>query len=90
LFRPLFFETKGAVDIHSSSPNESSFFAPIKEGSLDSFGSIFTLAWTKWNYQERNRARSWDDMVRAVGLMVHKSFHDYYPKGASIAKGAPI
>lgn len=90
LFRTLFFETKGIVDINSSSPSESSFFAPITEGSPDAFGSIFTLAWSRWNGQEKSRARSWDEMVRAVGLMVHKSFHDYYPKGASIAKGAPI
>lgn len=91
LFRKLFFETEGVVDLNSSSPGESSFFAPIHENRPpDSLGSIFTLAWVKWIQQERNRPRTWDEMVRAVGLMVHQSFRDYYPKGASIAKGAPI
>jgi hypothetical protein len=90
LFKKLFFETEGVVDINSSSPGQSSFFAPIKEGPPDSLGSIFTLEWVKWNSQEKSKPRSWDELVRSVGLMVHKSFHDYYPKGASIAKGAPI
>jgi hypothetical protein len=93
LFKKLFFETSGVVDINSSSPGESAFFAPYVEeesGPSGSPGSIFTISWLEWISQEKQHARSWDDMVRAVSLKVHKSFRDSYPKGASITKGAPI
>jgi hypothetical protein len=93
LFKKLFFETSGVVDINSSSPGESAFFSPYIEeesGPHGSPGSIFTISWLDWINQEKQHARSWDDMVRAVSLKVHKSFRDSYPKGASIAKGAPI
>ena len=89
LFRKLFFETAGVVDINSSSPGESAFFAPMEKEPF-SPGSIFSLAWLNWTQKEKGNSRSWDELVRGVGLIVHKSFHDYYPKGASIAKGAPI
>lgn len=94
LFQNLFFNTRGLVDINSSSPGESAFFAPYREdeatGRRGSDGSIFTGAWLHWIYQEKQNKRSWEEMVRAVSLKVHKSFRDYYPKGASIAKGSPI
>lgn len=93
LFQKLFFDTKGVVDINSSSPGESAFFAPLVKdefGPQGSPGSIFTLAWIDWVNKEKQNPRTWDDMVRAVSLKVHKSFRDYYPKGASIAKGAPL
>lgn len=93
LFQKLFFDPSGIVDINSSSPNESAFFAPLgknEDAPFGSPGSIFTLAWLDWISQEKQNKRSWEEMVRAVSLKVHKSFRDYYPKGASIAKGAPI
>lgn len=89
LFRRLFLETTGIVDITSSSPGESAFFAPARDES-GSPGSIFTLEWLEWLDQESHHPRSWDQMIRAVSLKVHNAFHDYYPKGASIAKGMPI
>jgi hypothetical protein len=92
LFRSLFLEPQGTVDITSSSPGESAFFAPI---DVDNFelgfpGSIFTQEWTEWADANHNQRRTWDDMVRGVSLKVHAAFREYYPKGASIAKGAPI
>jgi hypothetical protein len=93
LFRKLFFESRGVVDINSSSPGESSFFAPYQKnesGPDGSPGSIFTLSWLDWMQEEKQNRRTWDDMVRAVSLKVHKKFKDYFPKGASIAKGSPI
>lgn len=94
LFQKLFFDSRGVININSSSPGESAFFAPYREdeasGPPGSPGSIFTLAWLDWISKEKNNARSWDDMVRVVSLKVHTSFHDFYPKGASIAKGAPL
>ena len=94
LFQKLFFDTRGLVDINSASPGESAFFAPYREdettGQHGSDGSIFTIAWLHWLDQEKQNQRSWEDMVRAVSLKVHKAFRDFYPKGASIAKGAPI
>lgn len=94
LFQKLFFDSRGFVDINSASPGESAFFAPYREGEVTgmpgSEGSIFTIAWLQWLDQEKQNQRSWDDMVRAVSLKTHKAFRDFYPKGASIAKGAPI
>ena len=93
LFQKLFFESRGVVDINSSSPGESSFFAPYQKnefGPEGSPGSIFTLSWLDWMQEEKQNSRTWDDMVRGVSLRVHKKFKDYFPKGASIAKGSPI
>lgn len=94
LFQKLFFDSQGFIDINSSSPNESAFFAPYREdessGPPGSPGSIFTLAWLDWINKEKQNPRNWDEMVRAVSLKVHQSFRDFYPKGASLAKGAPI
>ncbi|MBN8600815.1 MAG: hypothetical protein J0M26_07295 [Planctomycetes bacterium] len=94
LFQKLFFDSRGVININSSSPGESAFFAPYREdessGPPGSPGSIFTLAWLDWISKEKNNARSWNDMVGAVSLKVHTSFHDFYPKGASITKGSPV
>jgi len=90
LFKSLFLDTNGLVDITSSSPGESAFFAPFQEDLPGSPGSIFTTAFVDWINQEKRNPRSWDELVRAVSLRVHQSFRDHYPKGASIAKGAPV
>ncbi|HBJ35126.1 MAG TPA: hypothetical protein DDZ51_10305 [Planctomycetaceae bacterium] len=90
LFKSLFLDKVGVVDITSSSPGESAFFLPYQEDPPGSPGSIFTTAWLNWVKQEKQSARSWDDLVRGVSLRVHQSFRDFYPKGATIAKGAPI
>ena len=90
LFKRLFFDTTGIVDITSSSPGESAFFAPYQDEPPGSPGSIFTTAWVNWIQQEKLKPRSWDDLVRGVSLRVHHAFRDFYPKGATIAKGAPI
>jgi hypothetical protein len=90
LFRRLFLETSGVVDITSSSPGESAFFAPYQEDPPGSPGSIFTTQLVDWISRERQNKRSWDELVRGVSLRVHQAFRDYYPKGATIAKGSPI
>jgi hypothetical protein len=90
LFKRLFLDTDGVVDITSSSPGESAFFAPYQEEPPGSPGSIFTTTLVNWINQERQNPRSWDELVRGVSLRVHQAFRDYYPKGATIAKGAPI
>jgi hypothetical protein len=90
LFKRLFLETNGVVDITSSSPGESAFFAPYQEDPPGSPGSIFTTTLVNWINQEKQNRRSWDELIRAVSLRVHQSFRDFYPKGATIAKGAPI
>jgi len=89
LFKRLFMDPTGVADINSCSPGESAFFAPLESGT-GSPGSIFTLEWIEWIDLERRNSRTWDEMIRAVSLKVHTSFHDYYPKGASVAKGAPV
>lgn len=90
LFKRLFLDSRGIVDITSSSPGESAFFAPYQEDPPGSPGSIFTTAWVNWIDQEKHNSRSWDELIRGVSLRVHQAFRDFYPKGATVAKGAPI
>jgi len=90
LFKRLFFDSEGIVDIISCSPGESAFFLPYQEDPPGSPGSIFTTALLDWMRSEKKRSRSWEDLVRAVSLKVHNDFQISYPKGASIAKGRPV
>lgn len=90
LFKRLFLDTNGMVDITSSSPGQSAFFEPYQEDLPGSPGSIFTTAWVNWINQEKHNSRSWDELVRGVSLRVHQAFRDFYPQGATVAKGAPI
>jgi hypothetical protein len=90
LFKRLFLDSTGVVDITSSSPGESAFFAPYEEDPPGSPGSIFTTEWLKWIDKEKQNSRSWDELVRGVSLRTHQAFRDFYPKGASVSKGAPV
>jgi len=90
LFKRLFLDSTGVVDITSSSPGESAFFAPYEEDPPGSPGSIFTTEWLKWIDKEKQNSRSWDELVRGVSLRTHQAFRDFYPKGASVGKGAPV
>lgn len=90
LFKRLFLDSTGVVDITSSSPGESAFFAPYQEDPPGSPGSIFTGEWLKWIDKEKHNSRSWDELVRGVSLRTHQAFRDFYPKGASVSKGAPV
>ncbi|MCU0715238.1 MAG: caspase family protein [Pirellula sp.] len=89
LFQSLMLESKGIVDINSSSPGESSFFTPLKSEGMGLEGSIFTSEIAKWAAAHKNRRVSWYEMVHDVSLQVHTAFKDYYPKGAAVAKGQP-
>ncbi len=84
LFRALFLEPKGVVDINSSAPGESAFFTPADLDSGRLPGSIFTKQWIDWIDKNRNQRRVWDELVRGVSLQVHSAFHDYYPKGIGL------
>lgn len=87
LFRSLFLEPKGRVDINSSAPGESAFFIPLKEEEGPFSLSIFTAELTEWVDQNRNRPASWDKLISSVGLRVQAAFAEHYPRGASLAKG---
>lgn len=89
LFQSLFLQPKGVVDINSCSPGESAFFTPLG-GPLHETGSVFTKALTDWVQKNQHRKRVWDEMVREVSLQVLTDFHDFYPKGAQVAKGAVV
>lgn len=86
----LLFAPRGLVDINSSAPGESSFFVPIVDDEPLPGGSLFTSALSNWFMVNQQKRRNWDDLVREVGLEVHQSFHDFYPKGASIGKGQTV
>lgn len=90
LFNSLFLAPKGVVDIISSSPGESAFFTPLDEEKGEFPSSIFTKEVTSWVDQHKAHPHTWDDIVRAVSLRVHNSFHSHYPKGASVAKGGVV
>jgi len=63
VFKRLFLDTNGVVDVTISSPGESAFFAPYEEDLPGSPGSIFTTALVNWIGQEQRNPRSWDDLV---------------------------
>lgn len=90
LFNALFLSPTGVVDIISSSPGESAFFTPVDEQRDEFPSSIFTKELTTWVDQHKAHPHTWDDIVRAVSLRVHNSFHSHYPKGASVAKGGIV
>jgi hypothetical protein len=86
LFRSLFLEPKGIVDINSSAPGEGAFFAPSGDDIASMRGSIFTIELNAWVEKNRSQRRAWDDLVRGVSLQVHNAFHGYYPKGIQASK----
>jgi hypothetical protein len=89
VFRSLFLEPRGQVNINSSQPGESAFFLPIddKEESYSLSNSIFTGELIEWIHENRNRSSNWESLVRAVSLKVHAAFLKHYPNGASVGKG---
>ncbi len=90
LFQSLFLDQKGTIDITSSAPGESAFFTPIREGSIQIPGSIFTQELAELADVQSATRMTWDDLVRGVSLKVHAAFHEYYPNGTSIAKGKSV
>ncbi|MFN7449198.1 MAG: hypothetical protein ACK56W_15515 [Pirellula sp.] len=90
LFRSLFLEPKGIVDVNSSAPGEGAFFAPSGDDIGSKRGSIFTIGLTAWVEKNQSQRRIWDELVRGVSLHVHASFHDYYPKGIQASKGDQV
>jgi len=81
LFQSLLLQQAGIVDINGSAPGEGAFFTPYNEDDPEMPGSLFTKALCAWAYDNSQRSRTWDELVRAVSLKVHQSFHDHYPKG---------
>lgn len=92
LFRSLFLEPTGQVNINSSHPGESAFFLPIDDDDESSSlsNSIFTGELIEWVHENRNRTASWEGLLRALSLRVHASFLKHYPNGASVGKGTVI
>ncbi len=88
LFRTLFFEPSGVVDINASSPGEAAYFAasPEDEG-IDSFGSLFTRAISRFVEQHLQEEQSWHDLLVATSFGVHVGFREGYPKGAKALDG---
>ena len=90
LFRSLFLEPKGIVDINSSAPGEGAFFAKSGDELASMQGSIFTIALEAWVEKNKSQRRVWDELVRGVSLQVHASFHDYFPKGIQATNGGTV
>lgn len=90
LFDALFFRPEGVVDINSSSPGESAFFAPYDEDMKEMPGSIFTREFCDWVEANRDTQRTWDELVRAVSLRVHTAFREHYPKGIASSGGGAL
>ncbi len=84
VFRALFLEPKGVVDINSSAPGESAFFTPYDEEMRRLPGSIFTKELSSWFEKNRDKRPVWEELVRGVSLQVHSAFHDFYPKGVNL------
>ena len=87
LFRSLFIEPRGVVDINSSAPDQSSFFFVKRDQFGRHQGSLFTRSLTRFVDRQRDRTGSWDMLVREVDLAVQVAFRKNYPRGAKVAKG---
>jgi hypothetical protein len=87
LFRSLFFEPQGLVDINSSSPGEAAFFAPLGGPPEAPVGSLFTIQIANFVYRFRQQRTTWDHFMRSVSLNVHLAFRSGYPNGAVGNKG---
>lgn len=88
VFRSLFMEPRGVVDICSSSPGESAFFAVDPESPGGIAGSLFTRSLAAWFDDWQNQTSTWDNLLRGVSLRVHIAFRESYPHGSQITKGA--
>jgi len=87
VFKSLFFEPSGLVDVNSSAPSESAFFFVEKDEDGMHQGSLFSRSFTKYVKGAQNRRVSWDQVVQDVKKEVHKAFQRNYPGGAAVAKG---
>lgn len=88
LFRSLFVDTKGLVDVNACGPSESAFFLPPpKEDGLKR-GSLFTTALTQWAKRKNDAPSSWRELLSDVGVQVHLMFRESYPDGIAPTKGA--
>jgi hypothetical protein len=87
LFRSLFFEPRGTVDINGSSPNEAAFFVPLDDESGVPPASLFTTQIEKFVYRFKQQPTTWDHFLRSVSLNVHLAFRAAYPNGATAGKG---
>lgn len=86
IFRGLFIEPAGVVDINACAPGESAFFMPQTDPQRE-WGSLFTRAFCAHARQDRDRATTWDDFLVGVSLQVNLWFQAGYPGGAKVAKG---
>ncbi len=87
LFRSLFFEPQGIVDINGSSPGEAAFFTPLDSESEAPPGSLFTSQIERFVYRFKQQRTTWDHLLRSVSLNVHLAFRAGYPGGAVGGKG---
>ncbi|MDZ4780563.1 MAG: caspase family protein [Planctomycetia bacterium] len=88
VFRSLFIEPAGSVDINACSPGESAFFIPEAANEFDQeFGSLFTKALSNYVRNNRDQQVSWEDLLLNTSLQVNVWFRAGYPKGATMAKG---
>lgn len=88
VFRSLFIEPSGVVDINACAPGESAFFLPETANEFDQqWGSLFTKAMTNYVRENKDREVTWDDLLTATSFQVNVWFRAGYPKGAPLAKG---
>lgn len=87
LFRSLFFEPSGLVDINASSPGEAAFFYPLHAELDFPGGSIFTSQIEQFVYRFQRQTSTWEHLLRSVSLNVHLAFRQHYPSGAVGSKG---
>ncbi|MBA4017482.1 MAG: hypothetical protein C0483_09950 [Pirellula sp.] len=90
LFRSLFVQPDGFVDVTACAPGQSAFFSPPPTDGDSVPGSLFTKALAAWTEEHAEREATWDELVNDVGIEVHLAFGEAYPQGATFAKGAPV
>jgi len=87
VFRSLFIDPSGSVDINACSPGEGAFFMPETNDFNQEWGSLFTRAFSNYVRNNRDQRVSWEDLLLNTSLQVNVWFRAGYPKGAPMAKG---
>ena len=91
LFRSLFVDSEGFVDVSSASPNEAAATYPklrFVDGNETADGSIFTTVFSNLLEYQSDDSLSWNTFLREkLAIDVQTDFMNFYPNGIDLPDG---
>jgi hypothetical protein len=91
LFRSLFVDSEGFVDVSSASPNEAAATYPklrFTDGKEMADGSIYSTVFSKLLENQSNDSLSWNTFLREkLAMSVQSDFINFYPNGIDLPDG---